>query len=238
MTEKSRSEFILEAIKVLIWPILIIAGVIWLGNDFKDMLQSRTFKIGGVLEVGDKVSDKVTVLQDSLQQELLDQESSLQKILTHSADSAKVSDFAREALNRINKAQVAVKKDIQQIQETIPQASPPASPAERGKPSEPQARPEMGTKSPKIAKEWESLGFQRLVSWDVESSIQAFSEAEKVWPDYHNVAEIRQLLVKNKEALMNRESPKWKEVCRKILDDYSWGMPPDARRDMEKIAAR
>ncbi|SEM59593.1 hypothetical protein SAMN04489760_12518 [Syntrophus gentianae] len=234
MTEKSRSEFILEAIKALIWPILIIAGVIWLGNDFKDMLQSRTFKIGGVLEVGDKVSDKVTVLQDSLQQELLDQKASLQKILASSADPAKVSDLAREALNRIDKAQVAVKKDIQQIQQTIPQAGP----AEQGKPSEPQARSEMGTKSPKIAKEWESLGFQRLVTWDIESSIQAFSEAEKIWPDYHNVAEIRQLLVKNREELRDRESPKWKEVCQKILADYSWGMPPDARRDMEKIVAR
>jgi len=89
-----------------------------------------------------------------------------------------------------------------------------------------------------MAKEWEMLGFQRLISRDVESAIQAFSSAENIWPDYHNVSEILQLLLSNREVLMNRESPKWKDVYRKILTDYSWGMSQDVRRTMETIVGR
>jgi len=234
MTEKSRPEFILEAIKALVWPVLIIAGVLWLGSDFKEMLQSRTFKIGGVLEVGDQVSDKVNVLQDSLQQELLNQKASLEEILASSSDPARVSDIARDALSRIDKTQTAVKKDIQQIQQTIPQTGR----IEAGKPIEIPDRPDTSAKSPGMAKEWEMLGFQRLISRDVESAIQAFSSAENIWPDYHNVSEILQLLLSNREVLMNRESPKWKDVYRKILTDYSWGMSQDVRRTMETIVGR
>jgi len=233
MTEKSRPEFILEAIKILIWPVLIVIGVIWLGNDFKEMLKSRTFKIGGVLEVGERVS----ALQGGLQNELLSQKDALNKILAHSADPGKVHDFATEALNSIENAQKEATKEIlqiQQIQKTIPRALQ----AESGQPSGPQARQETNVKNLRTAKDWEIQGFNHLIAWNVDSAIEAFSEAEKIWPDYHNVAEIRQLLVTNKEALGTRESPKWKEVCKKILNEYSWGMPPDIRREMQKVVAQ
>jgi len=230
MTEKSRPEFVLEAIKIFIWPVLIIAGVIWLGDDFKDILKSRTFKIGGVLEVGERVS----ALQSTLQDELLSQKDALNKILAHSADPGKVQNFATEALNNIEKAQLGVKKEIQNIQKNIPQALP----AESGQPSIPQTQQEANAKNPRTARDWETLGFKHLIAWEVEPSIQAFAEAEKIWPDYHNVAEIRQLLSNNKEALGTRESPGWKEVCQKILTEYSWGMPPDVRQDMQKYVAQ
>jgi len=64
------------------------------------------------------------------------------------------------------------------------------------------------------------------------SATHAFSEAEKIWPDYHNVAEIRQLLIKSKEALGPNESAKWKEFYNKLLRDFSWGMAPDVRQKM------
>ncbi|OPY13733.1 MAG: hypothetical protein A4E66_00649 [Syntrophus sp. PtaB.Bin001] len=230
MSEKSRGEMILETIKVMIWPLLIVIGVIWLGGDFKDMLKSRTFKIGGVLEVG----ERVTVLQGTLQDELLSQKDSLHKILAHSNDPAKVHDFATEALNRIEKAQAGVKKDIQEIKQTIPQALP----AESGKSLEQPGRQDSNAGTPRTAKDWEIQGFKHLVSRNVTSSIQAFSEAEKIWPDYHNVAEIRQLLVRKKEALESKESPAWKEVCRKILNDYSWGMPSDVRQEIQRYVSQ
>ena len=233
MPEKSRPELILEAVKILIWPFLIVIGVIWLGNDFREILKSRTFKIGGVLEVGERVS----ALQGGLQNELISQKDALNKILAHSADPAKVHDFASEALNSIENAQKEATKEIQQIQE-IQKTIPQALQAESGQPPGPQARQETNVKNLRTAKDWEIRGFKQIIAWDAAAAIEAFSEAEKLWPDYHNVAEIRQLLIKNKEALGTKESPRWKEVCRKILNEHSWGMPPDVRREMQKVVAQ
>lgn len=230
MTEKSRPELILEVIKIFIWPLLIVVGAVWLGDDFKDILKSRTFKIGGVLEVGERVS----VLQNALQDELLSQKDALNKILTNSSDPAKVHEFAAEALNRIEQAQRGVTKDIQTIRQTIPEALP----AESRQLSIPPAQREADTENPRTAKDWETLGFKHLLAWEVEPSIRAFSEAEKIWPDYHNVAEIRQLLVRNKEALGASVNPRWKEVCQTILKEYAWGMPPEVRQKMQQIVAQ
>lgn len=182
------------------WPTLVVAGVFWLGDDFKDILKSRTWKIGGVIEVGDRVSN----LQSTLQDQLLLQKDFLNKILSNSADSGKVHDFATSALNNIENAQKGVIKEIQNIQQTIPQALP----TELGELSRQPTRQETNDKNPNTAKGWETSGFKHLVARDVVSSIQAFSEAEKIWPDYHNVAEIRQLLIKNQEVLGKQESAK------------------------------
>jgi len=230
MTEKSRPELILEAVKILIWPVLIVIGVIWLGNDFREILKSRTFKIGGVLEVGERVS----ALQGGLQNELISQKDALNKILSHSADPAKVHEVATAALNNIENAQKETTKEIQAIQRTIPQALQ----TESGQPAERPVQQETTARNLRTAKDWEIRGFKQIVAWDAAAAIEAFSEAEKLWPDYHNVAEIRQLLIKNKEALGTKESPRWKEVCRKILSEYSWGIPPDVRQEIQKVVAQ
>jgi hypothetical protein len=201
-----------------------------LGDDFKDILKSRTWKIGGVIEVGDRVSN----LQSTLQDELLSQKDSLNKIISNSADPVKVRNFATVALNDIESAQKGVKKEIQSIQQTIPQALSTA----QGQLSEQPAHQETNTKNPRTAKDWEILGFKHLMSRDVASSIQAFSEAEKIWPDYHNVSEIRQLLSKNKEALGTKESTMWKELYQTLLNNFSWGMPSEIRQEMQKYLVR
>jgi hypothetical protein len=186
MSEKSDPKFRLEVIKVLIWPSLIVLGVLWLGNDFKEILKSRTWKVGGVLEVGDRVSN----LQSSVQEGLLLQKDFLNKIIADSADSLKVQAFANEALKNIENAQKGVKKEIQNIQQTIPQAVP----TESGQSTD----QEVNATIPNTAKGWEIEGFTQLLSRSIDPSIQAFTEAEKIWPDYHNVAEIRQLLIKER----------------------------------------
>ncbi|NTW07518.1 MAG: hypothetical protein HGA29_06710, partial [Syntrophaceae bacterium] len=117
MAEKSRLELILEAIKILIWPVLIVSGILWLGDDFKEILKSRTWKIGGVIEVGDRISN----LQSTLQDELISQKDSFNQIITNSADPVKVRNLATVALKDIESAQKGVAKEIQNIQQTIPE---------------------------------------------------------------------------------------------------------------------
>jgi len=80
---------------------------------------------------------------------------------------------------------------------------------------------------------WEQKGFDALASKDLETAIDAFTNAEQIWPTYHNVSEIRKLLEDNRTALAAApkevKSDAWTNVYRTLLSKYSWGMPPDIK---------
>jgi hypothetical protein len=82
----------------------------------------------------------------------------------------------------------------------------------------------------------EVKGFQFIVSKDVDAALEAFAKAEKLWPSYHNVAEIRKLLNDNRAALIaapkEGKSPAWTNVYQTLLSKYSWGMPADVQNKL------
>lgn len=222
MAEKSKLEIILEFVKTFIWPALVVIGIFWLGPDLKDMLKSRTWKIG-IIEVGDRVSN----LENTLQDELLQQQDYLDKILADPTDAEQVKTYAARAKDAIANAQEGIRKEVRNIKETIPEPLP-AEPA--------QATREPAVKEkPTTAKGWERLGFTHLLDRDVQAATEAFSEAQKIWPDYHNVSEIRSLLVRQQGALEQRDAAEWEEIYREILTKYSWGMPLEVRDAMQAV---
>jgi len=225
MSEKSRAEVILEAIRIFIWPALVVLAVLWLGTDLKEILKSRTWKIG-IIEVGDRVSN----LGNTLQDELLMQKDYLDQILSNPADTDKVKEYATRAIESIENAQKGINKEIQNIKQAIPRRAA-AEPV--------QEAPEKGTseREPSTAKEWENLGFKYLLARDGQAAIDAFSQAEKIWPDYHNVSEIRRLLVQNRTSLEQTNSPKWKNVYEEVINQFSWGMPSEVRQQMQEYIA-
>jgi len=229
MSEKSRLEFTLEIIKIFLWPTLITFAVIWLGPDLKEILKNRTWKIG-VVEVGDRINN----LQESMQDALMLQKDYLIKIKVNSASSDKVKELAENAINTIDNSQKGVKKDINNIQQALPQKPLVESAITTDK----NVIQEGKKLDPNSARSWELNGFKYILSRDIEPAIQAFSEAEKIWPDYHNVGEIRNLLVSNHQALETKDSAKWKECYQRILKDLAWGMPQKIRQDMQKYLSQ
>ena len=219
MSEKSRPELILEAIKILLWPILIVIAAIWLQADVVEILKSRTWKIG-IIEVGDRIE----TLENTVQEELIRQKDYLDKIQNNSSDADTVRKYVQLALSSIKNAQSGVKKEIQTIQEAIPERR-------QLQPVSPQTTEEK----PNNAKGWEHLGFNKLVEKEIEDAIEAFTKSEKLWPDYHNVSEIRRLLVKKRENLEEKDSLEWATLYETILEKYSWGMPSDVRRQLQQL---
>jgi hypothetical protein len=223
MADKSRAELVLEIIKTFVWPVLIVLAVMWLGPDLKEILKNRTWKIG-VVEVGDRISN----LKDSMQDSLLAQKDYLAKIKANVENPEKVREIIDAAIQDIINTQKGVKKEIQNIQEAIPQKSTIASEEPSGNLSQKNEKT-----SPVSARDWELQGFKYIIGKDVGAAINSFSEAEKNWPNYHNVAEIRRELVNEAQALTSKESPKWKELYRHLLNELSWGMPADVRQQMQ-----
>ena len=83
------------------------------------------------------------------------------------------------------------------------------------------------------AEEGERQGFEYILSNNIDGAIRAFAKAEKIWPTYHNVSEIRDLLESKRPSLGAASETErdrvWQEIYGEILSKYSWGMPSDVR---------
>ena len=77
------------------------------------------------------------------------------------------------------------------------------------------------------ASDLERSGFQNLIAGQYEQALADFAEAEKVYPEYHNVAEIARLLRREQQSLSDPEARE--RVLRRILAEYSWGMSPELK---------
>jgi tetratricopeptide (TPR) repeat protein len=76
------------------------------------------------------------------------------------------------------------------------------------------------------AKTNEQQGFSALVAGDYNLAIEKFKKAYEVYPQYHSVSEIYNLLLTN---IDNMDDEKTKnEVIKKIVEDLSWKAPPES----------
>lgn len=215
MGEKNRPELILEAIKILLWPVLIAGIVFWFQADVAHILKNRTWKLG-IIEVGDRIE----TLRDTLQGDLLRQKDYLDKIQKNSSNAGEVTKYVQLALNSIKNAQSGVKIEIQTIKEAIPTEV---------RQDTFLVSPQTAEEKPNTAKGWEQLGFDKLTEKEIDDAIEAFTESQKLWPDYHNVSEIRKLLVEKREKLKEKDSSEWNNLYKRILQNHSWGMPSNIR---------
>lgn len=79
------------------------------------------------------------------------------------------------------------------------------------------------------AKFYEHRGFESILSKELFNSLENFKLAEKSKNGYHNCYEIYKYLEKNKSELQSKTSPKWRELQKKLITDWSWGVPEDIK---------
>lgn len=86
------------------------------------------------------------------------------------------------------------------------------------------------------ASSWEAKGFSFLLNKDAQAALDAFTHAEKLWPSFHSVSEIRKLLQDNQAALIaapkEGTSEVWVNFYRTLVTKYSWGMPADIKEKL------
>jgi len=83
---------------------------------------------------------------------------------------------------------------------------------------------------PTTAIDWETLGFKYLLEKKINSAYKAFIEAKKILSTHHCVEEIAQLIDEHIRSGVN-----WRKLYKKILSDYSFGMPPELEKKMREI---
>jgi len=80
--------------------------------------------------------------------------------------------------------------------------------------------------------------FDFLFKKDIEQSIQKFTECEQVYPTYYSVYEINQLLKSNKESLKDKNSAKWAEVAKTMLERYSWKLSDTIKGSLKQLSGQ
>lgn len=78
------------------------------------------------------------------------------------------------------------------------------------------------------ATQYEVLGFQALLDQNLGQAKDYFNKSYKAYPTYHNVDEISNKLLKKKTSVSD-----WgKEIYCPIVEQYSWKMPEDQKKQM------
>ena len=216
-SRKDTSWLILEYVKTLMWPVVVLFIVVVYASDFREILRTREVDIGGVLRIGSAVEN----LNQELQAELAD----LRELAKQVQPGAAGAEAREQLETKINAIEQNFSREAERIQTAAPAAqaaTPAAQTASR------EAR----------ASEAERRGFDAIVAGDIDAAITAFGEAASIWPDYHNVSEIHALLNRAKPGLERRpageRSSYWADIHKRLLTQYSWGMPEDVRSTLRQ----
>jgi hypothetical protein len=208
---------ILDYLKTFMWPAVVLFVVLFYQDDVLDILRNREVKFGGVFEIGQQVAR----IEKNAGEEIADLRALFQALQSADAGAGKTA-IAADIETKLDNVGKNISREVDQIQrvQTLPAATPSA-PA--------NVAPEESTPVPERAVAEERRGFEALLDRDAAAAQAAFEAAARLWPDYHNVAEIARLLRDNAAALKRSDTTAWQTVYRTVLSDYSWGMPGDLR---------
>lgn len=85
-----------------------------------------------------------------------------------------------------------------------------------------------------LAADKEREGFQNLISEKYDNALSAFQASESAYPTYHQVYELSRLIKSRRQDL--NDPSKRKEIFQLIVDNYSYGAPPDLLSQIRDIA--
>jgi hypothetical protein len=202
-TANGRSGMILEYIKTLITWPLILGA-------FMLIYGERLMTIAENRQIkagpsGLEIGDRI----ETSKQQLVYLDEIVGKIKSNPTDAQKVTDLAKELSQSIQSFRKGLSQDIQNTPIKI------------------------SIDDIRSAEEGERKGFEYILSKDIDAAISSFAKAEKLWPTFHNVGEIRGLLESRRPSLSAASETErdgvWQEIYGEILSKYSWGIPADVR---------
>ncbi|MEQ8354627.1 MAG: hypothetical protein RH942_03745 [Kiloniellaceae bacterium] len=230
MADSDRSyalgQLVLDYIKAFMWPMVAIVVVVIYQDDVRKILSEREVDIFG-LRIGEKVeqieSQAMAEIEDI--RLLLDAQKQAENAGETAPQLSDDIDTKLASLERNLSREIAQVQDVQQSVQTAP-------------PSERTAAVDAASSRAARAATAERRGFEALIDRNVDEAIAAFAEARRIWPEYHNVAEIGRTLSKRKDELADRSSAAWPQLYRDTLARYSWGLPGDLRDAIRREAAQ
>ncbi len=229
---RAAAEIVLDYVKVFIWPLVILFAIVIFKSQMENILDTRKIKIGGLLEIGERIEDiekQATIeIQDvkKLTAEL-EQEQQRGSSENVAVISRKIADKLEALDSNLSESVSMLRKDTSRLESGIVQHR-----------SIQQIPLFNETIDKEGAKALEAEGFKYIVDRKLSEAVEAFSEAEKLWPGYHNVAGIQRYLTEFEKKLVEASTAEkvelWDELYETLLLKYSWGMPRDIREQLRE----
>ena len=222
-TDHPLARLILDYIRTLLWPSLIVWAFFLFQDDMLEILKTREVEVAGAFKVGQRVED----LAVNTQAELAELERMVAELKAAPGDTERVKAVTEAVSTSLEALGRNVNREVAQLR-----MEAAAVPHQAELVSAPAARVDSNEQ----AREFETQGFQQLIERNLVGAESAFTEAARLWPTYHNVSEIARLLRRSRTKLAENNEKAWSELYRTILSEYSWGMPPAVRESMEQAA--
>lgn len=233
MTSSSENDhalgrLILDYIKAFLWPLVAIVIVLIYQDDVRKILSEREVDIFGL-----RIGERVEQIESQALAEIEDIRLLVEAQQAETSTAA-APQLAEDINTKLSSLERNLSREIAQVQSE--QQALRAPPPQSTRQAVVEAESRQASRA-SLAADAERRGFEALVEHDVTAALAAFDEARKIWPDYHNVAEIGRALRKWQERLTDPESPAWPQLHREILTRYSWGLPEDLRTAIRSGAA-
>lgn len=212
-----RARLVLEYLRAFAWPLVVLVILALYGPDLVGLVSEREFEAFGV-----RFGPRIAEVQEQVEAELADVRDLLER--QRNAPEAEREQIAEDLAVKVRNLEENVTRAVDDIRQSADQAQ-----TATGRQARPPIPAEITTSRRTDAQRLEAEGFDALIARDAEQALSVLDEAHRLWPDYHNVAEIRTLLRTAGGRLNDPNSPAWKDVYRSILTDYSWGMSKEHR---------
>jgi tetratricopeptide (TPR) repeat protein len=245
-----RSELTLEYWKILIWPILVIVIALVFRTPITSVFMSGDIELNvlGVTLKGSKSNMKQ--IDDLKRKELMlqkDLKKTAQDIDSLHAENKRLYTENLEIKSRLDNLLLEQQKSGQNVEaarkllaQEKDRAKKDAEESNRvyqdAKQRITQSQKLVSKPRVKIAKKFETAGFENLINDRFDESLEDFEKAYEAYPEYHNVEEISKLLRKNIKGLndISRREQTQIDVYRPILEKYSWEIPDDIKQEMHR----
>ena len=216
---------VLDYIKAFLWPVVAVVVVLIYQDDVRKIVSERQVDIFGL-----RIGDKVEQIESQAMAEIEDIRLLLEAQKQTAGDAAPDPQLSEDIDAKLSSLERNLSREIAQVQE-VQQTVQAAPPSQR------TAAVDASTSRSGQAAAAERRGFEALIARDYAAALAAFDEARRIWPEYHNVAEIGRALRNRSDELADPASPAWPQLYREILTRYSWGLPDDLRSAIRAEAA-
>ncbi len=218
---------VLDYIRTFMWPAVALIVVVIYQDDVRTILSERQVDIFGL-----RIGEKVEQIESQALAEIADVRALLEAQQARGAGAAS-PEITEDIEAKLASLERNLSREIAEVQ----QARDVEQRAQRSLPA-PQTRAPTESSRAERAAAAELRGFQALAERNLAAAREAFDRAYEIWPEYHNVDEIRRLLNQRRDELADPDSAAWPQLYRAIMTRYSWGLPEELRPVFREGATR
>lgn len=225
MSDADRSDYalgrlVLDYVRTFMWPGVVVLLLIFYEEDIRGIVSDREVDFFGL-----RIGAKVQAIEDRTKAEIEDLRALVAELRSRSTDSAAATDIATDISTKLTALENNLTDEVQTIRQTQHYTREPLPRL----PSDEEALVAPANEKAAVAAKAERQGFEALIQRDYDGARSSFAKAYEAWPDYHNVAEILGLLKRDASRLQAGEETAWTALYRRVLTEYSWGIPKDLR---------